>query len=435
MRPGDSGSSGANRKPDKGRSANSNDYAAQEYFKNNPTDPSIPLTDRPSHKTIGANDNKLDTHPSFDAINSDIRGSEIGQAIGQAAREAEEDVFEQSGLAAEKKMSRTPFLLRSSPALGTGSYGAVPSFSGRELSSKSDSEEEDLAEGDAIQDSVTRWRKKIQKAKRSTRSAFADEGTSSSRSSRLASSQLLNEDHDQDGLFFSNTGHASDNAPDSESDVYPEGKILRGVGDDLSPTNENSFNIHGLPKVKDDSIYPEVRAAVSPYDNTELSVNTPRMWFLSLFFAFFGSAMNLFFSLRYPSISITPVIALLFAHPLGLLWDRMLKRRSDPEFRFAQGTRVGDLDDDCSSIGGDSTSVLSDLASAHTGRRTSIKTDKPSLVKAWRIWLSQGKWNQKEHACVYIASNVSFGFAFATDVCIYSLHNSCQTNHSSTGHC
>lgn len=35
-----------------------------------------------------------------------------------------------------------------------------------------------------------------------------------------------------------------------------------------------------------------------------------------------------------------------------------------------------------------------------------------------RLWLAQGRWNGKEHACVYISSNVSFGFAFATDVIV-----------------
>ncbi|NJR31479.1 hypothetical protein HC762_01800 [bacterium] len=34
------------------------------------------------------------------------------------------------------------------------------------------------------------------------------------------------------------------------------------------------------------------------------------------------------------------------------------------------------------------------------------------------MWLGQGRWNEKEHACVYISSNVSFGFAFATDVIV-----------------
>jgi RES domain-containing protein len=38
------------------------------------------------------------------------------------------------------------------------------------------------------------------------------------------------------------------------------------------------------------------------------------------------------------------------------------------------------------------------------------------LASRVRLWLGQGRWNEKEHACVYISSNVSFGFAFATDV-------------------
>ncbi|KAJ4294829.1 hypothetical protein N0V88_005063 [Collariella sp. IMI 366227] len=35
-----------------------------------------------------------------------------------------------------------------------------------------------------------------------------------------------------------------------------------------------------------------------------------------------------------------------------------------------------------------------------------------------RLWLAQGRWNEKEHSCVYVSSNVSFGFAFATDVIV-----------------
>jgi OPT family oligopeptide transporter len=114
------------------------------------------------------------------------------------------------------------------------------------------------------------------------------------------------------------------------------------------------------------------------------------MWVLSLLFAIAGSATNLFFSLRYPSVAITPVIALVLVHPLGKLWDLTLKRKSDPD----QSYDNGDPQDDtiCS----------------------------PAFTRAHRLrlWLSQGKWNEKEHACVYISSNVSFGFAFATDVIV-----------------
>src|SRR3569833_1520522 len=31
-------------------------------------------------------------------------------------------------------------------------------------------------------------------------------------------------------------------------------------------------------------------------------------------------------------------------------------------------------------------------------------------AERFRLWLAQGRWNEKEHSCVYISSNVSFGF-------------------------
>jgi OPT family oligopeptide transporter len=139
----------------------------------------------------------------------------------------------------------------------------------------------------------------------------------------------------------------------------------------------------------DNSPYPEVRASVPATDNATLSINTPRMWILSLFFAIAGSATNLFFSLRYPSVAITPVIALVLVHPMGKLWDLMLKRSSDPEELFINGALQ---------------------TTNHVFPRT-------RLQKA-RLCLAQGRWNEKEHACVYISSNVSFGFAFATDVIV-----------------
>lgn len=121
--------------------------------------------------------------------------------------------------------------------------------------------------------------------------------------------------------------------------------------------------------------YPEVRASVPATDDLTLSINTPRMWVLSILFSLIGSSTNLFFSLRYPSISITPVIALLLAHPLGKLWDQVFP---EPE-----------------------------------GASWDLEKERWGRLKGW---LGQGRWNRKEHSCVYISSNVSFGFAFATDV-------------------
>jgi hypothetical protein len=160
-------------------------------------------------------------------------------------------------------------------------------------------------------------------------------------------------------------------------------------GDDDSE-EEDVHDTKGNPS--DNSPYAQVRASVAPTDDTSLSIDTPRMWFLSIIFAIAGSSTNLFFSLRYPSVSLTPIIALLLVHPLGLLWDQILKRHDDPEETFMNGCL---------------------LRSTYSSQRSPFKT---SWRRRLRLWLAQGQWNAKEHCCVYVSSNVSFGFAFATDV-------------------
>ncbi|KAL1891127.1 hypothetical protein Cpir12675_005096 [Ceratocystis pirilliformis] len=141
----------------------------------------------------------------------------------------------------------------------------------------------------------------------------------------------------------------------------------------------------------ENSPHESVRAAVPPTDDITLSINTPRMWALSLLFSILGSSTNLFFSLRYPSVAITPVIALLLAHPLGHLWDYVLKRPDDPREHFEAGVLIG---------------------------RTNVSVRYASFWQRWRLWFGQGWWNEKEHTCVYVSSNVAFGFAFATDVIV-----------------
>ncbi|KAF4778231.1 OPT oligopeptide transporter [Colletotrichum scovillei] len=141
----------------------------------------------------------------------------------------------------------------------------------------------------------------------------------------------------------------------------------------------------------DNSPHEVVRASVPPTDNITLSINTPRMWTLSFLFSVLGSSTNLFFSLRYPSVAITPVIALLLVHPLGLMWDYLLKYHSDPAEEFLDGV------------------LQTDAVNRPPAKRS---------VTRFRRWLAQGRWNEKEHTCVYVSSNVSFGFAFATDVIV-----------------
>ena len=162
---------------------------------------------------------------------------------------------------------------------------------------------------------------------------------------------------------------------------------IDGDEDDDMSDGEELHDQKGNPS--DNSPYAQVRASVAATDNTTLSIDTPRMWFLSSIFAIAGSSTNLFFSLRYPSVSLTPIIALLLVHPLGLFWDQVLKRPNDPEETFVDGCRVS----------------------------LALPPNTP-WTRRFRLYLAKGRWNEKEHCCVYVSSNVSFGFAFATDVSV-----------------
>ncbi|KAI5795315.1 OPT family small oligopeptide transporter [Peziza echinospora] len=245
-------------------------------------------------------------------------------------------------------------LLRSSPAVGTGSYGAVPTIPTREGYGSSDS-------------SIP-----------SSPGSLEDEEYSSDHASRPKPPRRRRSD-------TANTGHLDGADELGESDPL--------VGDedrDAESSEDEEIDEIDEYDPPDNSPYPEVRASVLAVDDHTLSINTPRMWFLSILFSLLGSSTNLFFSLRYPSISITPVIALLLAHPLGLIWDSLFCSAEDE-------------DDDPSKP----------LYSAFGGNLS---------LGGIRKWLGQGKWNRKEHSCVYISSNVSFGFAFATDVIVEQTH-------------
>jgi OPT family small oligopeptide transporter len=73
------------------------------------------------------------------------------------------------------------------------------------------------------------------------------------------------------------------------------------------------------------------------------------------------------------------------------MWDYFLKRPDDPPEEYLDGFRTVDGPD----------------PAGKRSRRSRL-----------RLWLAQGRWNEKEHSCVYVSSNVSFGFAFATDVIV-----------------
>ncbi|ERT02593.1 oligopeptide transporter 4 [Sporothrix schenckii 1099-18] len=194
-----------------------------------------------------------------------------------------------------------------------------------------------------------------------------------------------------------NNGCGSSYGESVDGSVGDSGEVGKSSAqrDPLGSNDEDDDNATSS-NPPDNSPFAQVRASVAPVDNTLLSISTPRMWFLSILFSFLGSSTNLFFSLRYPSVAITPVIALLLVHPLGLAWDMVFKRADDPPEDFVDG-------------------VLVHNSGQHARQICS------RMVRI-RLWLSQGSWNEKEHTCVYVSSNVSFGFAFATDVIVEQTH-------------
>jgi OPT family oligopeptide transporter len=277
-------------------------------------------------------------------------------------------------------MSKAPLLLRSAPRFGAGSYGAVPVGQSADTSDEEE-ENDDVRQRD-------RRRSGLRNAVSSgTLSGRSIRSRTYRRKSTNARRQSMEEISGLEGRFGLG-GIPIPNADDSGSAGYLSEEVI--LEDEVTVDDEDP---------PDNSPYPEVRASVSAIDNTTLSINTPRMWALSMLFAVLGSSTNLFFSLRYPSVSITPVIALLLVHPLGLIWDQLLKRRNDPNEEFIDGSRAPSID---------------------TNHEHNMQ--KPTGWTRLRLWLSQGRWNEKEHSCVYISSNVSFGFAFATDVIVEQTH-------------
>lgn len=140
--------------------------------------------------------------------------------------------------------------------------------------------------------------------------------------------------------------------------------------------------------VEEDSPYAEVRAAVrsehnpylpsdaempmliprSDYDE-EAPANTIRAWVIGMLWTTIGSAINMLFSLRNPSIYLTPVVTLLLSYPAGVAWAAVMPTRKFKTFGLT-----------------------------------------------WS--LNPGPFNMKEHAVIVIMANASFGgtTAYSTDV-------------------
>lgn len=79
-------------------------------------------------------------------------------------------------------------------------------------------------------------------------------------------------------------------------------------------------------EITENSPYPEVVAAVQPFDNMDIPANTVRAWILGMFFVTIGSGLNVLFSMREPSISIGSLVAQLCSYPVGTFMAKVLPK-------------------------------------------------------------------------------------------------------------
>ncbi|CCH44333.1 Oligopeptide transporter [Wickerhamomyces ciferrii] len=158
--------------------------------------------------------------------------------------------------------------------------------------------------------------------------------------------------------------------------VFSNTKTEKQSTFDIEPLGEigevfEDFDVNEiLDEDADDSPIPEVRAIVSKTDDPNLPVNTLRMWVLGIISTIIGSGVNQFFSMRYPSVTISALVCQLVVYPIGQFLASILPLKT-----INLGKYLGEF---------------------------TINPDR--------------KFNYKEHAMITIMANISFTSSYATDV-------------------
>ncbi|KIJ51353.1 hypothetical protein M422DRAFT_158620 [Sphaerobolus stellatus SS14] len=126
----------------------------------------------------------------------------------------------------------------------------------------------------------------------------------------------------------------------------------------------------------EDSPYPEVRASVSNVDDPEMPTLTFRMWLVGLLLVTFSAAFNVVFNFRSPAPSIIPLVILLVTYPFGKFAAYILPIRT---YSIPFPKRLGG----------------------------------PCEVS-----LNPGPFNIKEHALIFMMSNIAVGPPYALNATI-----------------
>lgn len=130
--------------------------------------------------------------------------------------------------------------------------------------------------------------------------------------------------------------HFNMSAPPYEDEMDGKAEYMQN-GESIPmqlPPSEDSIGPKGLRMVElemeteEDSPYPEVRASVSNIDDPSMPSGTFRAWFLAFLLGTIAGAVNVVLNLRYPAPSLTPVVMLLIAYPIGKFMAAVLPIRT-----------------------------------------------------------------------------------------------------------
>lgn len=180
-------------------------------------------------------------------------------------------------------------------------------------------------------------------------------------------------------------------SPKSQSNSY--GSIMKPEADHISLSSASSTSDHkdkggtnitthviDEQHVEENSIYPDVRAAVPVTDDPTIKLNHWRTWFLTTTFVAIFAAVNQFFAVRFPSLSVGFIVAQLASYPVG-------------------------------------------IALASLPNYQPLRKPNTSLIEhenSWRAWfdVNPGSYSTKEHAILTICVSLTASSAYAMNMLI-----------------
>ncbi|PSR84197.1 hypothetical protein PHLCEN_2v5485 [Hermanssonia centrifuga] len=118
-------------------------------------------------------------------------------------------------------------------------------------------------------------------------------------------------------LLNSSLGSIAENVEDEKQDLSPTTPLPEFEDPNLDPD---------ASEFEDDSPYPEVRSAVANTDDPHMPVSTLRAWVIGIIWAMLIPGLNQFLFFRFPSITVSGIVAQLLSFPVGRLWARIVPR-------------------------------------------------------------------------------------------------------------